>query len=388
MRALRNVFRHKLRAFLTIFGIAIGVFALVVMGSLAEKVTVLVEGGTEYYEDKVGVASGEGAAALIGAAPLSVDLADELAEVDGVAAVATGVSLTLEEDLEAVNMGPPASISGEDFGGAEYESFDLVAAEGRLLEPGDDGAALVGSDLVDQLEAAVGGTVELRGEEFEVVGILEKTLTTPDNTVSIPFSDAQELFLASLPVAIQDQVAAEDLATGFVVYPEEGVDPDELADEINGTFDGIAAYGPAGFEEQVASSVGVLTSIIYAIAIIALLVGGLSVVNTMTMSVAERTREIGIRKAIGATDGAVLRQFVGEAAVIGIIGGLIGLALGALVVQAWLASTTDPQAQIFLLTPRLVVGSVVFAFVLGVLSGLYPAWHAARLNPVRALRYE
>ncbi len=108
----------------------------------------------------------------------------------------------------------------------------------------------------------------------------------------------------------------------------------------------------------------------------------------MTMSVAERTREIGIRKAIGASDGQVMRQFILESGVIGLLGGLGGLVLGMLVAAAGNAAGAASGQALFLVTTRLMVGSVAFAVVLGVVSGLYPAWHAARLNPVEALRYE
>ena len=146
--------------------------------------------------------------------------------------------------------------------------------------------------------------------------------------------------------------------------------------------------GPESFEESVTEPLKIFNQIIYAIAVISLLVGGLSVINTMTMSVSERTREIGVRKAIGATDGAIMRQFVAESAVMGLIGGLSGLALGALIGMIGNQAGAASASELFLLTPRLAVGSVAFALVLGVLSGLYPAWHAARLNPVQALRYE
>jgi putative ABC transport system permease protein len=106
------------------------------------------------------------------------------------------------------------------------------------------------------------------------------------------------------------------------------------------------------------------------------------------MSVSERTREIGIRKAIGATDLQIMTQFVAESAVIGLIGGVAGLLLGLLIAGAGNAAGEMSGNAVFLVTTRLMVGSVTFAVVLGVVSGLYPAYHAASLNPVEALRYE
>jgi putative ABC transport system permease protein len=387
MRILRSIFRRKLRAFLTIFGITIGVLALVVMGSIAEKLSLLVEGGTEYYADKV-IVSGMGGMAGFSTEPISTDLLDEIEKVDGVARAAGSVMMLLDEDPATVNMGIPANINASDFREAGYESFDSDVVEGRKLEADDRGTCVVGADLVDKLGAEVGETITVRGQEFEVVGILGKTLTAPDKAVQIPLKDAQYLFVKTLPAAIRDQADPETLITSIAVYLDEGKDPDEMATVIEQRVDGIKAMGPKGFETSVKEPLKIFNQIIYAVAVISLLVGGLSVINTMTMSVSERTREIGVRKAIGATDGAIMRQFVAESAVMGLLGGLLGLGLGALIGIAGNAAGAASASELFLLTPRLAVGSVSFALVLGVLSGLYPAWHAARLNPVQALRYE
>jgi putative ABC transport system permease protein len=206
--------------------------------------------------------------------------------------------------------------------------------------------------------------------------------------VQIPLADAQELLVADLPAAIRDTVDRDTLITSIAVYLDDGEDPDEMATIISQKVDDVSAMGPAGFETSVKEPLKIFNQIIYAIAVVSLLVGGLSVINTMTMSVAERTREIGVRKAIGATDGAIMRQFIAESAVMGVIGGLLGLGLGALVGAVGNQAGAQSATELFLLTPRLAAGSVGFALVLGIVSGLYPAWHAARLNPVRALRYE
>jgi putative ABC transport system permease protein len=242
---------------------------------------------------------------------------------------------------------------------------------------------------VEQLGAEVGGTVTIRGREFEVVGIYERTLTAPDSTVVMTLPDAQELFLDTLPKAVAKGVDQDALATSIVLFAEDGIDPDDLvktvSKELGGSYN---VQGPAGFKEFVQEPLQIFNYLIYTVALIALVVGGLSIINTMTIAVSERTREIGIRKAIGATRGAILRQFVAESAVIGLLGGLLGLGLGYLIVEAATRSEVMGATQLFLLTPRLAIGSVAFSLVLGVLAGLWPAWHAARLHPVQALRYE
>lgn len=387
MRILRSIFRRKLRAALTIFGITIGVLALVVMGSIAEKLSLLVAGGAEYYADKV-IVSGTSGMAGFSVEPLSTELLAEIEAVDGVTRAAGSIMMMLDTEPSAVSIGIPANINASDFREQGYETFESTVVSGRPLERDDRGAVVVGADLVSKLDARVGETIDVRGREFEVVGILGKTLTAPDMAVQMSLADAQELLVADLPAAVRESIDPERLITSVAVYLEEGEDPDEVAQVIAHQVPDITAMGPAAFERSVTEPLKIFNQIIYAIAVVSLLVGGLSVINTMTMSVAERTREIGVRKAIGATDGAIMRQFIAESAVMGVIGGLLGLGLGALIGMAGNQAGAASATELFLLTPRLAAASVGFALVLGVASGLYPAWHAARLDPVRALRYE
>jgi putative ABC transport system permease protein len=384
MQILRNVFRRKVRVLLTIFGITIGVLALVVMGSMAEKINLLVSGGTRYYSDKVTVAAA-GSSLMFSTGPLSLSKLPEIKSVPGVADVSAQIGALLSTESSA-SFGMPPMIAGSDMRGQDLESFKVTYSQGRALTPADQGSVVVGADLVKKLSARVGGSVTVRWEQFKVVGILNKT--APDSSVWMTLPDAQRLFVQDLPELVRSQLNQADLATSFVVYPTKGTDPEQLAKTINQSVSGVKATGPSAFKEEIANTTGILNAILYGVALISLIVGGLSVINTMTMSVSERTREIGVRKAIGASDGQIVRQFLAEAAVIGFIGGASGLILG------WAAATIANalgQASsfaLFLVTPRLAIGAVLFAIVLGLVSGLYPSLHAARLKPVVALRYE
>lgn len=371
---------------MTIFGITIGVLALVVMGSMAEKINLLVSGGTRYYSDKVTV-SAAGSGSMFSISPLSLSKLDEIKAVPGVAEVSAGIGTLLSTD-SSVSFGMPSMITGSDMRGEALESFKVTYSQGRALTAEDVGSVVVGSDLVNKLSARVGGTVTVRGEQFNVVGILDKTLTAPDSSVWMTLPDAQRLYLQDLPEMIRGQVDPDDLVTSFVVYPTTGTDPEELAKAINNAVPGVEATGPSAFQEQIASTTQIFNAILYGIAIISLIVGGLSVINTMTMSVSERTREIGVRKAIGASDGQIVRQFLLEAGIIGLIGGVTGLVLGWVAAAVANRLLEASNLNLFLVTARLAIGAVVFAVVLGLASGLYPSLHAARMRPVDALRYE
>ncbi len=387
MRLLKNIFRRKLRAFLTIFGISIGVFALVVMGALAEKLTLLVDGGVQYYEGKVVVSAPSQFAGLY-SSPLKMSTLREIEHVTGVSRVSASVSALVDEEIPTVSMGNIPTLQAEDGRARGYETFIIRYAEGRELRNADVGKVVLGSDLVKRLNGNLGGHVEIRGERYEVVGILEKTLTAPDTAVMMTMEDAQTIVHEDLPDAVKDSVDPHSIVSSFAVYLNEGERPEVVARRIERQVDGVEAMTPLDFERQVKQPLSIFTSIIYAIALISLLVGGLSVVNTMTMSVAERTREIGVRKAIGASSGQIMVQFIAESAVIGLLGGLAGLVFGLLITTVGNAAGEMSGNALFLVTNRLIFGAVAFAVGLGVVSGLYPAWHAANLNPVEALRYE
>lgn len=387
MRLLRNIFRRKLRAFLTIFGISIGVFALVVMGALAEKLTLLVDGGMKYYSGKV-VVSAETQFAGLYTTPLKASLLRDIEHTPGVLRASASVSALLDEEIPTVSMGNIPTIQADDGRGKGYETFVTRMAEGHELRNGDVGKVVLGSDVVKKLNGAVGGHVEIRDERYEVAGIMEKTLTAPDNAVVMTMDDARKIVHSGLPDAVRDGVNPDTIVSSFAVYLKPGERPEVVARRLEREIDGVDAMTPLDFERQVKQPLAIFTSIIYAVALISLLVGGLSVVNTMTMSVAERTREIGVRKAIGASNRQIMGQFIAESAVIGLIGGLLGLVLGLMITTGANAVGEVTGNIMFLVTNRLIVGALGFAVGLGTVSGLYPAWHAANLNPVEALRYE
>ena len=385
MRILRELSRRKLRTSLTITGITIGIWALVVFSSLANQINGLVGMGSEYFADKIVVTDG----VAFGSSPMRLDDVEIIAGLDGVGAVQPKVEIPWNPD-PAIGFGAPeflvGTIPGADAG---FETFTPELATGRQLTAEDTGNVVVlGSTLARKYGVVAGGTVDIRGESFEVLGTLQPTLSSPDTNGFIPLSTAQALYLGDLPPLVAESLQADELANQIVVFPEVGADPTTVAAEIEAAVENSATMTGAEFSKTVGATTVIFNAIIIGVAAISLIVGGLSVINTMAMSVAERTREIGIRRAIGGSRRRIVRELVAEAGVIGLLGGLIGLGLGAAVVVLVNEAGRSSGTVLFDLTAQTAAFAVGFSTILGMVAGIIPAWTAARLDPVSALRYE
>ncbi|MCA1572814.1 MAG: ABC transporter permease, partial [Chloroflexi bacterium] len=369
MRLLRELSRRKLRTSLTVIGITIGIWALVVFSSMANQINGLVGMGTEFYADKIVVTDGE----AFGSSPMRLAAADTIATLDDVAAVEPKIEFLWESD-PPVGFATPHLVTGVIPGAdAGHETFDLELATGRMLTVEDEGNVVVLGATVARKHAVVaGGSVEIRGQAFEVLGTLQPTLTSPDITGLIPLATAQVIYLGDLPPLVAESLEAGEVVSQIVVYPNDGSDFAAVASAIEASVENSATMTGAEFNESVGATTGIFTAVIIGVATVSLFVGGLSVINTMAMSVAERTREIGIKRAIGGSRGRIVRELVAEAAVIGLIGGLVGLALGATVVVVANELGRASGNVLFDLTPATAAFAVGFSTILGMLAGIIP----------------
>jgi len=399
MEILRNIWRRKLRSVLTISGITIGVLALTTMGALSENFNALLNGGVTYFGSNVQVGPPDGQSASL----LAISKIDEIKQVQGVAAAFPGYNFSAKPgQVTVVSFGIPDEIVAGDPQENNWAALKTTTAQGHQLDANSTGEVVLGSTIDKEFNKKIGDTIDLPvrppdakpdfvNHTFTVVGILNPTRTAPDTFAYITIADGQMLLKDSLPLAIRNQIDVSQITESIQVYGKPGSsisDLDAIADRINAQVDGVKATRPSVLVNSFRSGGAIFTAITTAAALLALIIGGLSVVNTMFMAVAERIREIGLKKAVGATTLDVMREFLIEATLIGVIGGLIGYGIGAAITIIANATTPPGQSTLFLLDLPLTVFAIGFATLLGAVAGIMPAWRAARLDPVTALRNE
>jgi putative ABC transport system permease protein len=429
LEIFRNMWRRKFRTFLTIFGIVIGIFAFTVMGSMALKLNKMIDGGKRYITGQITISpKGSGAEALggMGTGTLPVDTLNQIKDVDGVKAVAAGISMSLTEPdpdnptSGGVNMGPPPSIMGMDTkSGFENRNWtSMPMKEGRLIGSDDpDNEITIGSSIALDKKWKVGDEVDIRDKKFNVVGIIEKTMTGPDSYVMMQLGPARELFvesnpflkslrekadqagniseseLAKLSPQAQAQITQaksfkmEDVSTSASVSWKDGYDSNVVTQNIKDKMNKeVSVLSPVKMGEEIDKATAIFNAVILGAAMLALVVGLFSIVNTMVMSISERTKEIGIKKAIGASPRSIAWEYTMEAGIIGLVGGAIGLGLGYLVTTLVNQKLAEKGAEIFLLSSDFALGVLAFSFVIGIIAGVIPAVRASKLKVVEAIR--
>ncbi len=399
MEITRNLYRHRLRSFLAISGIVIGVMALTTTGALAENFNSLLDGGIQYYGANVQVGPPVGQAVSL----LQLTKIDEIRQVPEVAVAFPTYDFSAKPgSASVVTYGFPDTIVASDPTEAAWSNLKTTYAQGHAIDADSSGEVVLGSTIDREFKKKIGDTIDLPvkprdapadfvNHTFSVVGILNLTRTAPDTFAYINITDGQMLLKDSLPAADRDAIDVTKVAQGIDVYAKSGTpisELDKIADRINSQVPGVRASRPSDLVYSFKQRGAILDAITAAAALLALIIGGLSVVKTTFMAVAEREREIALKKAAGVGTLKIMGEFLVEATLIGFLGGVIGYGLGALITIVANASTPPGQSALFLITPSLTILAIGFATALGAVAGVLPAWRAARLDPVVTLRNE
>lgn len=385
--ALKSISGNRMRSFLTMLGIIIGVLAIVVLVAIAQGsssyVTSSIEGlGTNLFTVSVRARRNN---------PLTLKKLTDLSQEEGIAHVAP--TLTSSGTLKA--------------GVIQYDDGSMLATtpsypdirgwtlrSGRFIaQPDVDNrsfVAVVGQEAATEMFGtvnAVGQTFTFKGYSFTVVGVLDEIgsslMGSGDNVVVIPFTLGERLFSSpGINSFYVSAVSAEEVSLA-----EEEIKAfmdKQFSSASSGGSSAYSVYNQTSMLATLQEATDTLTMMLAGIAAIALLVGGIGIMNIMLVSVSERTREIGIRKAIGATRSRILSQFLIEALVLSVIGGLIGLMLSAMILYVLEPILSMPLS----ISPQVALIAVGFSVLIGVVFGLYPANKASKLRPIEALRHE
>lgn len=387
--AVKSISGNKTRAFLTMLGIIIGVVALVVLVSL-------VEGATSSVTDTI---SGLGNNLLTvtvsddKGAPIKLSDLEEWTEEEGIglAAPSTSTSATVKVD------GSNDSITVYGTTAPYYDIEGLNLLLGRFIRTTDvDNNNYIcvinettATDLIGYLDC-VGEEISINGMKFTVVGVLEDN----ENSLTAVFGSGSMVAYVPYTTLLRLSSSVSTDITEFYVSADEDSDTataeatmtEILMERFEEDDEAFTVSAQDVLEDTVSSITSVFTVLLGGIAGISLLVGGIGIMNIMLVTVTERTREIGIRKAIGASRGEILRQFLMEAIVLCMIGCGIGIFVSWVILQ--LASVVVTSLSLsFEMNLGVVLIAVGFCFLIGVVFGLYPANKAAKMKPIDALRY-
>ncbi len=395
---MQSIASHRLRSSLTVLGILIGIAAVILTVGFGEGATSSVNSaisalGTNLLIVTPGstttglVRGGFGSSSTL-TYQNAVALANKI-DCPDIAAVAPQVSSNAS--LVAGNANWTTSVNGSTPAWLSVRGRSM--AEGSFFTQQemthDDNVVVLGQTTAEELGlfSPVGETVDIGNIPFTIIGVLNSagssSSTNEDDLAVIPITTAQSEFLGTssvstiyLEAASQSTMGAADAEATDELLALHGItDPTEADFTIT---------SQTTIDNTLTSADKTLTILLGGIAAISLLVGGIGVMNIMLVSVTERIKEIGLRKALGATPRIILRQFLVEASTLGLVGGIAGAALGILgaeIIPNFVSNTITISASA-------AVGSIVVAIGIGVVAGVYPAFRAARLAPIEALRSE
>ncbi|MCR4434559.1 MAG: ABC transporter permease [Clostridiales bacterium] len=383
--AIKSILGNKGRSFLTMLGVIIGVGAVIAAVSFAQgstkNITDSVQGmGTNLIQIMI---TGRNSNRNVTYSQLQ-KLAEENSDI--ISAISPTISSSVK--VKVGNKTGDTTLLGTN---AEYESVkNMHVQRGRFLMSFDvdymQKVALVGTALVSEVfegSDPLGKTIKINGQEFTVVGVLEETDNgqdqSADDTVVIPVTVAQRLTKNAVIRSFAVQAATPETV-------------DAAMEKLNTFLTAIykdtktfRVFNQAQMLQTLSTVTGTMTFVLAGIAAISLIVGGIGIMNIMLVSVTERTREIGIRKAIGAKRKSILVQFLIEALVVTGIGGIMGILFGVAVVKI-VAGGLKIIPEVYSI-PWIVM-SFVISLAIGVVFGMFPAYKAAKLNPIEALRFE
>jgi ABC-type antimicrobial peptide transport system permease subunit len=368
---VRNLLRRKGRTLLTLAGIAIGVVAIITLGALADGFKAGY--GSMMASSKADLVLNQPDQLTISYSTVNETVGPQLAsmpEVDEISGMLQGITQAEGEPFFIVHGYEEDSFMLERFQMLEGAGLYEHIPQARRGTP-----ILLGSVAVEVMNKGVGDTIRLTTTTFRIIGIYQTGDAFEDSGALLRLADAQALLGKERQVSL------------YYIRLKEPSLRARLEERVQRTWPDLALTGTSEFAEK-QSMEGMLQAFVWGIGGLAIVIGGIGMMNAQLMSVFERTREIGVLRAVGWSRRRILWMILGESLVVCLSGGLVGVGLGWLVLFALSKVTVMLGVNTTNLRPELLVQSVVLVLGLGLVGGVYPAWRAARLTPLEALRYE
>ena len=370
---LKNPFRSKSRASLAIVGIGIGIATIVALGAITGGLTQTMDdtlhaGGADF---SIINKESDSAGTPYGTATLDEEWLDKIKSIDGVKSV-QGVYLgmvAIENNYNSMLIGINPN---QDF---NLSSMSMTLTKGRMIKENSN-EVLAGKLAMEDFNKSVGDKVTIKDEEFTIVGVYESGDPARDSEFIASNKDVQRL------------VGDEGKISIIYVFVESGVNVEDVSKKIDEKYgDNLTTVTSITDVEMVAEALNMVNTASWGISLLAILIGGIGIINTMIMSVYERTREIGVLRAVGWKKSKILGMILGESLVLTIASGIIGSIIGILGIEL-LASLNMFGTMIPVYNIETFIQAFGVAIIVGLIGGFYPAYRASRLPPTEALRYE